>query len=71
MPGPNASVYAACKGFVHSFTRGLQREAPAVDIQLLEPGVTRTNLVEGLSKNPFCDSAQACAEGSLRDLGVE
>ena len=71
VPGPNALVYAACKGFVHQLTRGVQREAPGVDVQLLEPGVTRTNLVRGLSANPCCDTAQACAEGSLRDLGAE
>ena len=42
-----------------------------VDVMLLEPGVTRTNLVTGLAKNPLSDTAAACVSGALRDLGLE
>ena len=38
---------------------------------MLEPGLTKTNMPKGLASQPFCDSADKCVEGALRDLGNE
>ncbi len=70
-PIPNATTYSSTKAFVNNFTKCLQEENSALDIMLLTPGFTTTNMIKGLTFLGMADSASNCASAALRDLGQE
>jgi short-subunit dehydrogenase len=73
---PNQIVYAACKAFLLSFSRGLAAELaaskPAVTVTVLCPGVTRTEFRTRAGmrekKSVLGMSAESVAEAGLRGL---
>lgn len=75
---PNQIVYAACKAFLLSFSRGLateltaERSKPAVTVTVLCPGVTQTEFRTRAGmreKKSFLSmSAESVAEAGLRGL---
>ena len=66
---PFYAVYSATKSFVDYLTKGLIEEYPDLDIQLLKPSFTSTNMIAGFWLPGTITTAYECVFGSLRDLG--
>ena len=68
-----AAVYSSSKSYVTYYTTALAYELrDKLDIQCLTPNLTRTSLLEDITRkaSPLTTiSAIECARGSLRDLG--